>query len=311
MNGSDMYIGGTQDNGTWLSPSNPTNTSSWTSVLSGDGFQVDWNYDNPNEILGSVYYDAIYKTTDGGAHWFDAAATNGLTDAGNGPFITKLAKSKQDPDMVFAIGASGVWRSDDFASSWTLSPITSNFSGTATFAQVKMSLHNPQIVWAGSGMASNSNIYVSADGGLTFNATNNYTTVPLGRITSLETDPLKDSTAYALFSFAKAPKILKTTDLGQSWADISGFGTDTVSSTGFPDVAVYSLLVMPYDPNIIWAGTDIGIFESTDGGGSWAYANNGAPAAAIWEMLIVNDQIIVATHGRGIWSVAYAAAFRI
>ena len=60
---------------------------------------------------------------------------------------------------------------------------------------------------------------------------------------------------------------------------------------------------MPYNPNIIWAGTDIGIFQSTDGGGSWAYANNGAPAAAIWEMLIVNDEIIVATHGRGVWTV--------
>ncbi len=311
MNGSDIYIGGTQDNGTWLSPSNPTNASSWTSVLGGDGFQVDWNYDNPNEILGSIYSDAIYKTTDGGAHWFDAAAASGLTDDGNGPFITKLAKSKQDPDLVFAVGASGVWRSDDFADSWTLTPMPSAFNGTSSFSQVKTSLVNPQIVWAGQTMATGNPVYVSADGGLTFNAASVYPTVTLGRISSIETDPVEDSTAYVLFSFAKAPKILKTTDLGQSWTDISGFGTDTVSSTGFPDVAVYSLLVMPYDPNIIWAGTDIGIFESTDGGGSWAYANNGAPAAAIWEMLIVNDQVIVATHGRGIWSVAYAAAFRL
>ena len=60
---------------------------------------------------------------------------------------------------------------------------------------------------------------------------------------------------------------------------------------------------MPYDPNIIWAGTDIGIYQSTDGGGSWMFADNGFPATAVYEMVIVNDEIVVATHGRGIWSV--------
>ena len=305
MNGASRYIGGTQDNGSWLSPVDPDNNSSWAPAPSGDGFEAVWNYSDANQILESSQFNSIYKTTDGGATWNNAGSSNGLTDVGNsGPFITKLAKSKQDPDLVFAIGASGVWRSDDFANSWTLTPVGSNFSGTASFAQIKISLVNPQIVWAASGMSSTAKILVSTDGGLTFNATNNYTAVTLGRTTGIETDPLDDSTAYALFSFAKAPKILKTTDLGQTWADISGFGTDTVSSKGFPDVAVYSLLVMPNDPNMIWAGTDIGIYESTDGGGSWAYANNGLPAVAVWEMVIVNDEVVVATHGRGIWSVS-------
>lgn len=304
MNGADRFIGGTQDNGSWISPDNPTDTSSWMPAPSGDGFEAVWKYDNSDEMLESTQFNSIYKSTDGGMSWAPADVVNGLADVGNNaPFITKLAKSKQDPDMVFAIGASGVWRSDDFASSWTLTAIDSNFLGYSTFAQVKMSLINPQVVWAGSGMSSARNIFVSTDGGLTFNPTNNYTTVPLGRITSLETDPEKDSTAYALFSFAKAPKILKTTDLGQTWTDLSGFGTDTVSSSGFPDVAVYSLLVMPYNSNIIWAGTDIGIYQSTDGGGSWHFADNGFPATAVYEMLIVNDEVVVATHGRGIWSV--------
>ena len=114
--------------------------------------------------------------------------------------LPKLAKSKQDPDVVFAVGASGVWRSDDFASSWTLTPITSNFNGTASFAQVKMSLVNPHVVWVGSGMSSNRNIFVSTDGGLTFNPTNNYPTVPLGGITSLETDPIKGQHSLMPFS---------------------------------------------------------------------------------------------------------------
>jgi photosystem II stability/assembly factor-like uncharacterized protein len=305
MNGADRFIGGTQDNGSWFSPQNPDNTSSWTPAPSGDGFEAVWNYNNSNEMLESSQYNSIFKTTDGGATWNNADAANGLSDAGSSraPFITKLAESKQDPDLIFAIGASGVWRSDDFASSWNLIPITSNFTGNATYAQIKISLVNPQIVWAGDGMQNGSNLYVSTDGGITFNAANNYTEVFLGSISGIETDPLKDSTAYALFSFAKTPKILKTTNLGESWTDISGFGTDTVSAAGFPDVAVYSLLVMPYNENIIWAGTEIGIYETTDGGAHWSYADNGFPATAVYEMVIVNDQIVVATHGRGVWSV--------
>ncbi len=188
--------------------------------------------------------------------------------------------------------------------SWTLTPMPAAFVGTSSFTSVKISLANPQIVWAGQTMATGNPIYVSTDGGLSFNAVTVYSTALLGRISSIETDPIDDSTAYALFSFAHAPKILKTTDLGQTWNDISGFDANTSSSNGFPDVAVFSLLVMPYNTNIIWAGTEIGIFESTDGGATWAYSNNGFPAASVYEMVIVNDEVVVATHGRGIWSVS-------
>jgi photosystem II stability/assembly factor-like uncharacterized protein len=303
MNGADRYIGGTQDNGSWLSPLNPDNTSAWVGTPGGDGFEAVWHYNDPNLILESSQFNSIYKTTDGGASWNSAGATNGLSDP-IGPFFTKLAKSKQDPDLVFAVGSLGAWRSDDFADSWTLSPITSGFNGSLNFSQVKISLVNPQVVWTGQSMSPSGSIFVSVDGGLTFNATTNDTDVTLGRISSIETDPADDSTAYVLFSFAKTSKILKTTDLGQTWTDISGFGTDTVSSTGFPDVAVFSLLVMPFNTDIIWAGTEIGIFESTDGGGTWAYSTSSLPAVAVYEMVIVNDEVVVATHGRGVWSIS-------
>ena len=85
------------------------------------------------------------------------------------------------------------------------------------------------------------------------------------------------------------------------WEDISGFGTGDSSVNGFPDVMVYSLLVMPYT-GILWAGTEIGLFESHDNGLSWHYADNGLPAVSIWQMDIIDQQLIVATHGRGIWS---------
>jgi len=66
---------------------------------------------------------------------------------------------------------------------------------------------------------------------------------------------------------------------------------------------VYSLLVMPQDPNWIWAGTEIGLVESLDGGQSWTLADYNIPATAIWDMKWMDDQVILATHGRGLWTV--------
>jgi len=118
----------------------------------------------------------------------------------------------------------------------------------------------------------------------------------------MATDPHDASTAYVMFSFAERPKILKTTDLGTNWTDISGFGAGTVSSNGFPDVAVYDLMVWPNDSNRIWVGTEIGLVESLDGGATWALANNGLPSVGIWFLKAVEDEVIIGTHGRGIWT---------
>jgi len=68
-------------------------------------------------------------------------------------------------------------------------------------------------------------------------------------------------------------------------------------------VAVYDLVVWPNDPDHIWVGTEIGLVESLDGGATWALANNGFPSVGIWFMNAIEDEIVVGTHGRGIWSV--------
>ena len=300
--GSSEYIGGTQDNGTWQSIANPDSSTPWIEQLGGDGFDVAWNYSDPNKIIGSVYNNSFYRSLDGGNTWEDA--TQGLDDVGSGgPFITTIGKSQSDPELLFAVGSHGVWRSDNFAQDWTLTPISTNWSYSSLSGQVKISRANPQIVWAGFYLSTNGKVFVSTDGGINFNSTNNYAVTNLGLISGMDTHPLEDSTAFLIFSMANAPKILRTTDLGQTWQDISGFGSNSTSNNGFPNVATYCVLVMPHTPNTLWAGTEIGLFESTDNGASWHYANNGFPAVSIWDMKVVDDQIVVATHGRGIWSV--------
>ena len=219
------------------------------------------------------------------------------------------------PDRVFSIGRRGVWRSEDFGSNWQIVPIPEEQWGYSNSGRVRVSLANADIVWAGSLLnnerTSHNNttmppgtMHVSVDGGETFAPTAVPDISPRVIMSGLATHPHQDNTAYVLFSAYGRPKILRTTDLGQSWQDLSGFADSPggESKNGFPDVAVYDLLVMPHDPDVLWAGTEIGLFESTDGGNTWEYADNGLPAVSVWQMKLVDDQVILATHGRGIWT---------
>ena len=308
MPGGSAYVGGMQDNGTWRSPENSTASSPWNFQIGGDGYETSWNFDDPLKIIGGSQYNGLERSTDGGLT-FNTAIT-GLDDVGSGsaPFITKIGKTNLEPNLLFAVGKQGVWKSTDFGENWNLTSISSiNWGGISSFHDVKVSKSNPNIVWAGSRMDVSGKINVSVDKGETFTPTNLYSVTSMGGISGLATHPIQDSTAYALFSFARKPKILRTTNLGQTWEDISGFGNGTVSTNGFPDVAVYDLLVMPQSPDTIWAGTEIGLFESTDNGKNWHAANNGLPSVAIWSMTNVEDEIVIGSHGRGIWSVKIPA----
>jgi photosystem II stability/assembly factor-like uncharacterized protein len=303
--GIQRYIGGAQDNGTRISSAatSAIAQTGYSYAIGGDGFEVIWNNSDANKIMGCVYNGSIYRTTNG-TTW--STATSGFTpSATEFSFVTKIANSKDYPDRVFTAGTSGVYVSNDFGGQWTLTPIASNFVLTTPFyLDVEVSRANASIVWAGSGMNNSGTIrklHVSTNGGKTFSATNNFTTVPLGNLTKLASHPTQPNTAYALFSFAKAPKILRTTDLGQTWQDISGFGAGTASTTGFPDVAIYCLYVRTDDPNIIWAGTEIGIVESTDNGATWALRED-FPNVSVWDMKGQDNEVVIATHGRGIWS---------
>ena len=296
MNGADRYIGGTQDNGSFVSPADADSSSEWTIAPSGDGFEAAWHYENPDLLLESSQFNNIFKSTDGGESW------EFLTLPGFGPFLTRIANSKQDPDLVFAVSSAGILRSVDFGDSWEVMPTPSEWVFNNN--PIEVSVASPQVVWSAGSLTEEERIVVSNDGGSSFVPTAGYPEAKLGAVTGIATHPTNPNEAFALFSMADGPKILKTTNLGKSWEDISGFETNRAeSSNGFPDVAVYSLVVMPYDTSQIWVGTEIGLFESLDGGESWQYADNGLPPLAIFEMKIVNDEVVVASHGRGIWSV--------
>ena len=307
--GANEYFGGMQDNGSWQSPkyTSAYENSKYFFRLAGDGFETIWNYTNPEKMIGSIYYNAFMVSTNGGRSW--TAGDGGINE--DGPFLTKISSSKSKSDVLFAVGNLGVWRSTDFASSfWRIRTLGENWapSGVNSSHRVKVSLANDNTVWAGASMSSEYDYssFVSEDGGETFSAIAEYTDIEMNAYFSgFATHPTESNTAFALYSLQGKPKVLRTEDLGQTWTDLSGFSAlgKGVSSNGFPDVVVNDLIVMPYNTDIIWVGTDIGIFESTDAGLNWHILASDLPYVSIYQMQIVDDQVVLATHGRGIWTV--------
>lgn len=297
LTGVQKYLGGAQDNGTWISNNNEvaSTTSQYNHIIGGDGFEVVAHYTNPDKYIGGWQYNGFRATEDGGITSYDA--TSGLSVDG-GSFVSRLSNAYQDPDILFTVEEDGVYRSIDFGKNWKLSTMNDPGWGFWSGIDVEVSKANPRIVWAGGRMTDTGSLFVSQDGGLSFDAVPNFANI--GLCTGIYSHPTDPNTAFAVFSVANSPKVLKTIDLGQTWVDLSGFSSNS-TSTGFPNVATFALQAMPYNDNVLWAGTEIGLFESLDGGVTWSIMDD-FPSVTIWDFKIKDGQVIIATHGRGIWT---------
>ncbi|MXY07991.1 MAG: T9SS type A sorting domain-containing protein, partial [Rhodothermaceae bacterium] len=314
--GFPMYLGGMQDNGTWASYNNANSRRGWREMLPGDGFDVIWK--GADSLMGSIQGNVIQRSIDGGTNW-DLAGDILTWD---GQFLTSIGWTPESGEAVFSISpdpAGGLLRSLDFGGTWQAipargAPVWASGNG----GKVRVSLADPSVVWVGYRMRTASgagrlhvteNALDRAQGEgvqnpVVLRPVSSPEFAPTSQISGLATHPFTRATAYVTFGVSCQPKLLRTEDMGQTWEDLSGFvGTDGCrSSNGFPNARVWDVEVFPQIPWYIWAGTDMGIFESRDHGETWAYADNGLPAVSVWRIRIVDGEVVVATHGRGVWS---------
>ncbi|MFQ5722612.1 MAG: hypothetical protein ACE5GI_08980, partial [Candidatus Aminicenantales bacterium] len=91
------------------------------------------------------------------------------------------------------------------------------------------------------------------------------------------------------------PYIWKSTDYGQTWKDISG---------NIPLGPVNVIQEDPINKNILYVGTDIGVYVTTDGGQTWNVLGSNLPSAYVHDLIIHprDNIIVIATHGRGMWA---------
>ncbi len=310
--GVDAYIGGTQDNGSWRSFGNAQPFQSWFNAGGGDGFDTVWHKQNDQKMITTSQWNWFQRSLNGGQSFTNG--TGGLKDTGSradgGQFLTVIAQDPDDSDILFTVGESGIWKSVNFAESWNLRSIPADDWGFSGNGKVAVSHVDGNIVWAGyemdtfpSSSDDDGKLHVSSDGGNTFTSIPSPDSSP-GRLSGLATSYEHAETVYVTFSASNRSKLLRSTDLGQTWEDLSGFqsrpGT-LVSANGFPDVAVYDVLDFPSNP-VIWAATEIGLVESMDDGLTWHHAENGLPAVSIWQLKLLDEQVVAATHGRGVWT---------
>jgi hypothetical protein len=150
------------------------------------------------------------------------------------------------------------------------------------------------LLWAGT---DDGLIHVSRDGG------KNWTNVtPKGipewsLVSLIEASPHDAGTAYAAVDTHKLddlkPYIFKTTDFGKTWTKIT---------SGIPDGAyTHAVREDTVQKNLLYAGTETGIYVSFDGGANWQSLQLNLPNSPIHDLIVKNDDLIVATHGRSFW----------
>lgn len=120
-------------------------------------------------------------------------------------------------------------------------------------------------------------------------------------VKSIVVDPDDPQTVYLTVSGFGTGHVFKTTDGGAHWADIGGCLPHVpFTNECLPNVPVNALLLDPDNKDVIYVGTDAGVFRSTTRGALWHPFNAGLPPVIVTDFAVRQDRtILVATYGRG------------
>ncbi len=284
----DRILGGTQDNKTnlRLGPGD----DDWEWVLDGDGFDTAINPLVPDVVFGTIYGTLVFRSTDGGFVWEKTAPTTGgdLT-----PFATPLVMRPEVPWQLLT-GSSRVWLTTDAGTSWSAlgTEVDAGEWSIEVIRAIAITPADATRLLIGKGPE----LYTSADGGAAWRVSP--TTAFVNAVALSPFDP-DLAVAGLARTPADEPQLVRTSDGGGTW-----HGADT----GLPPFAVQALRWHPQDPDLVFAGTDVGLYRSTDGGLSWHPDGDGLPSASVHDLRIAEDgsRILVASHGRGIWELRLA-----
>ena len=307
---SGTIVGGTQDNGTerYTTPGGP---QGYTFMFGGDGGFCAADQTDPNYFYGEYVYLQIHRSSNGGAS--SSYITSGLGDAGvpggggdpdgEGPdgdpdasanFIAPFILDPNNQNTMLA-GGSNLWRSVNVkAATPTWTNIKPGVNGSFISA-IAVAQGNSDIIWVGH---NNGNLY-STTNGTAANPT--WTRRDLGSpaapartCTRLTIDPTNYNLVYATYSGFNSDNVYRTLNSGANWANIA---------TGLPVAPVRSLVIAPFNTSYLYVGTDVGVFASATGGSSWSTSNDGAANVAVDELFWMNNYLVAATHGRGLFKI--------
>ncbi|HSN26444.1 MAG TPA: choice-of-anchor D domain-containing protein [Kofleriaceae bacterium] len=301
-------IGGLQDNGTRVRSGT---TSTFNQYLGGDGFGSHINQTDATQMLGTLYYDRIYKSTDSGITW--SLASTGISESNNSStatFITRI-NPRELTNELYTFSNLKVYKSTNYAGSWSVAGTAVTTTGV---------IRNVGVAWDNANyigvVGSGGRVWLTSNGGSTWTlvATGKDGTDPTSlpgnqlSLSDIRFDPA-DPTHKTIWVASVAPDagsthLWKTTNGGTSWAKAD-------VTNGLPPAIPINLTKSdPQAPNVIFAGTHLGVYRSTDGGSTWARFGAGLPFVNIDDLYISPDGSLVraASFGRGIWELTTAGA---
>ena len=142
-------------------------------------------------------------------------------------------------------------------------------------------------------------MHITVDGGRNWTKLNdNITDNPGYWVSRIEASSHYLGTAYLSYTGYRRddfrPFLYKTTDHGQTWTEISN---------GLPNEPINVIREDHKNPNLLFVGTELGIYASIDGGANWKKFMTGIPTNPAYDMVIHprENELVVATHGRGIF----------
>ncbi len=312
--------GGLQDNGSWYGPSasdGGITNEDWKRIGQGDGFRVLAHPTQKitySEMQGaeSIWRYDIDKKSLKNIKPYPQAGDPKLRFNWNTP----MSLSPHRPDRIY-VGSQFIHRSDDRGETWRrISPdlttndpkkqqqdksggLSTDNSGAENHCTVFTICESPldeNIIWAGT---DDGNIQISEDGGSTWNNRTPGTTVvpPNTWVYHIEPSRFNKQTAYAALDGHtqndQTPYVLKTTDGGKTWTRLPMNGVKGFVRHIHEDLQ---------SPDLLFLGTEMGLYISLNGGQDWlAFTNNMPPVPVHY---IAQDQktndIVLATHGRGV-----------
>ncbi|MDP9267660.1 MAG: glycosyl hydrolase [Acidobacteriota bacterium] len=314
--------GGLQDNGTWMGPSTYPGgvyNRHWRNIGFGDGF---WAMVEPKDP------DIVYVEYQGGHASRVRKSTGEMKD------IRPLPRPTE-PELRFNwntgmhlgaksgnlyLGSQFLMRSTNRGDTWDrISPdlttgnpewLKQEESGGVTvdnsdaekyetiFA-ISESPLNALVIWVGT---DDGNVQLTRDGGKTWkNLTKNIPGLPANTwVSSISASRFAPGTAYATFDGHMTgdmkPYVYVTKDFGQTWTALA-----TSAMTGFAHV----IREDPVKPNLLFVGTEFGLFLSLDGGQDWAQFTGNLPSVPVRDVQVHprDGDLLIATHGRGFYIV--------
>ncbi|MGB8953551.1 MAG: hypothetical protein WCC06_12910 [Candidatus Aminicenantales bacterium] len=306
--------GGTQDNGSLLGPSTkkggvPINLEDWQMVGGGDGMYNVFDQRTNRYLYNESQFGPLQRIDLVTGEVKNIAYQNIRKDL-RWNWCAPILISPHDSDTIYH-GANILMKSTNRGESWKeISPDLSTNDktklttgkggdGNIQFCTITTIDESPLVeglLWAGT---DDGNVWVTKDGGKNWTKLNDRITENPGywvsRVTASSHDP---GTAYVAYAGYRnddfRPFLYRTTDYGETWTSIAG---------NLPEGPVNVIRQDHGNPNLLFTGTEFGVFVSIDGGQNWTKMKNNMPTQPVHDLVIHprENDLVVATHGRGLF----------